>query len=130
MRVLIVILFLSLSSTAVAETIPCWKNPDTIPETKQIAVLKTHLLPINLETPEQDLKERVSHEDYRFIAIGSFGIDYPGLNNKELLCTYGFRYITGTSDALESKEHGSLIQAFKGYAVKYNTKLEGMLSGK
>lgn len=113
-----------------AEEIPCWLNPDTMPETKQVAVLKTHLLPINLEAPKEDLKARIAHQDFRFIAIGAFGITYPGLKNKELLCIHFFRYITGTSDALESKEHGELMQAFKNYAIKYNSALEANLNGK
>jgi len=130
MRVLNVILFLSLSLPATAENVPCWMNPDTVPETTQVAILKTYLLPINLETPESDLTARISHEDFRFIAIGGFGVEYPGLKNKELLCIYGFRYIIGTSDALESKEHRNLIQAFKNYAMRYNVKLESILDGK
>ncbi|WP_299263139.1 hypothetical protein [uncultured Psychrosphaera sp.] len=130
MRVLSVILFFSISFLAKAENVPCWMNPDTIPEITQVAVLKTHLLPINLDAPENDLKVRISHKDFRFIAIGGFGVEYPGLKNKELLCTHGFRFITGTSDGLESKEHGELTHAFKVYAKKYNMKMEGIIGGK
>ena len=105
---------------AKAEDVPCWMNPDTIPETTQVAVLKTHLLPINLHSPENDLEARITHKDFRFIAIGGFGLEFPGLKNKELLCTHGFRFITGTSDALEGKEHGKLIGA-SGYTLKNTT---------
>ncbi len=130
MRVLSVILFLSISLFAKAGDVPCWMNPDTIPETTQVAVLKTHLLLINLDAPESDLDARISHKDFRFIAIGGFGMEFPGLKNKELLCTYGFRFITGTSDALESKEHGELMGSFRLYAQKYNIKMESLVGGK
>lgn len=130
MRALSIFLFLVFGFSALAEDVPCWMNPDTIPETEQVAILKTYLLPINLEAPEEDLKARIKHHDNRFIAIGGFRVTYPGLTDKELLCKYGFRYIIGTSDALESREHRDLIQAFSRYAAKYNKALEGILGGK
>ena len=130
MRLLSVILFFSISLMARAEDVPCWMNPDVIPETTQVAVLKTHLFPINLNTPENDLAARITHKDFRFIAIGGFGMEFPGLKNKELLCTHGFRFIAGTSDVLESKEHGELMGAFRLYAQKYNIKMESLVGGK
>src|SRR5690606_32515014 len=130
-KVILVTFALSVSSSMVlAEEVPCWADHDAIPETSQVSVLKTHLLPIRLESPQSDLDLRLEHQDYRFIAIGAFGVTYPGLKDKELLCVHGYRYITGTSDAIESKEHSQLVQAFTAYAVKYNTLLEARLSGK
>ncbi|MBB5210262.1 hypothetical protein [Microbulbifer hydrolyticus] len=128
MRLLSIIFFFLLSSSAYSNEIPCWMNPDTVPETTQLALLKTYLLPINLNSPRKDVEARIKHKDYRFIAIGGFGIGYPGLSNKELLCKYGSRYIMGTSDALESKEHGKLSHEFNSYAKEYNMALERKLS--
>lgn len=128
LRIVAVILALSSNSLALADHPLCWDSQETTPETTQVAILKTHLLPIRLESPQSDLALRLEHKDFRFIAIGAFKMTYPGLSDRELLCVYGFRYITGTSDALESKEHSQLIQAFTNYAKKYNTLLEAELS--
>ena len=112
-----------------AEGMPCWMNHDTVPtKLTQVAILKTLLLPIDLDNPEQDLKARVSHNDYRFLAVGGFGIEYPGLKNKTLLCTYGYRFIVGTSDAVESDEHNELSGKFSFYAEQYNVLLEALVN--
>ncbi|MBB5211505.1 hypothetical protein [Microbulbifer hydrolyticus] len=128
MRLLSIIFVFLFSTSVYSDEIPCWMNPDTVPETTQLAVLKTYLLPINLDSPGKDLEARVKHQDYRFITIGGFGIGYPGLSNKEFLCKYGSRYIMGTSDALESKEHSRLTHEFSRYAKEYNMALERKLS--
>lgn len=128
-KVLVGLFLVFLSSLVLADDRPCWHDPDLNPDTTQTAILKTYLLPIRLESPREDLELRIEHDDYRFIAIGGFGMEFPGLRNKELLCQHGFRYISGTSDALESREHGELIQAFSEYAEQYNSLLEERVSG-
>lgn len=129
LRVLVVILAFSPGSFVLADQPLCPDNQDVSPEVSQLAILNTHLLPIRLESPQSDLALRLEHGDFRFIAIGGFSMTYPGLRNRELLCTYGFRYIAGTSDALESKEHNQLVQAFTTYAKEYNMLLEAELAG-
>jgi hypothetical protein len=129
MRFSFLILLMAIPSIGRAEGMPCWMNHDTIPtKLTQVAILKTLLLPIDLGNPEQDLNDRISHNDFRFLAIGGFSIEYPGLSNKSLLCTYGFRFIVGTSDAIESPEHNELSGKFLHYAEQYNVLLESLLN--
>ena len=128
-KVLAIFLVSAFSISAAAENVPCQNHPETSPKTTQLGVLKTQLLPINLEFAQEDLVARLAHHDYRFIAIGGFGITYPGLENRELLCAHGFRFIHGTSDGLDSREHNQLVQAFTRYATTYNKLLEARLSG-
>ncbi|WP_445364565.1 hypothetical protein ACJJIQ_10575 [Microbulbifer sp. ANSA003] len=130
MRLISIIFVFLFSLSVYSDEIPCWMNPDTVPETTQLAVLKTYLLPINLDAPRKDLEARIKHQDYRFIAIGGFGHGYPGLSDKEMLCKYGSRYIMGTSDALKGREHSRLSHAFSRYAKEYNMALEKKLSAK
>lgn len=127
-RKLIVAYLISLSGLSFAsqpETdIPCWMSGDYSQMiTSQEAMLKTYLLPINLDAPEVDAKVRIRHGDYRLIGIGGLGIRYPGLDKKsqgDVLCRLGGRYIQGTSDALEGKSHAMLIANFLQYAESYN----------
>ena len=120
---------MTIPSFGKAEGMPCWMDHDTIPtKLTQVAILKTLLLPIDLDNPEQDLNARTNHNDFRFLAVGGFGIEYPGLRNKSLLCTYGYRFIVGTSDAVESTEHNELSGKFARYAEQYNVLLESQLT--
>lgn len=120
---------MAFPSVGMAEGMPCWMNHETVPtKLTQVAILKTLVLPIDLDNPEQDLIARISHNDFRFLAVGGLGIEYPGLKNKTLLCTYGYRFVVGTSDAVESAEHNELSGKFSLYAEQYNVLLEALLS--
>ena len=106
--------------------IPCWVSgdaPDVI--TSQLSILKSYLLPINLDDPEGDAKKRIHNKDYRLLGIGGLGVEFPSVDSseKEILCTLGWRYIQGTSDVHESKEHIELIKKFKKYSEIYNKKI-------
>jgi hypothetical protein len=127
-RKFIVAYLISLSGLSCAsqpETdMPCWMSGDYSQMiTSQEAMLKTYLLPINLDAPEVDAKVRIRHGDYRLIGIGGLGIRYPGLDKKSqgnVLCRLGGRYIQGTSDAQEGESHAMLNTKFLEYAESYN----------
>ena len=103
---------------------PCWISGDSSKEiTSQEAILKTYLLPIDLSDPEGDAKKRITHGDYRLVGVGGVGLRYPALDKSEdgnILCIFGGRYIRGTSDAHESKNHVQLMSKFTAYAKVYN----------
>ena len=120
MKSLILIILLVVSVRIVADEKPCWMDPDFVSPTKQLALLRTLLLPIRLDKPEEDAYLRMKHGDYRLIGIGELGITYPGLENMELLCKVGGRYIEGTSDMVEGEEHANLMRKFRKYAEEYN----------
>ena len=125
MKVFIHILILLIPACTFAQETPCYLDEDnhTPPITTQIAVLKSYLYPINLDSPVDDAKLRIKLGDYRLLGIGGFGLTYPPLDlqkDSEILCTLGERYIQGTSDAIEGKEHSELISKFTEYATKYN----------
>jgi hypothetical protein len=91
--------------------------------TSEEAILKTYMLPINLEDPKGDFDKRIAHCDYRFISVNGLYLQYPGLKlskDKELLDKVGHRSIEGTSDALENEEHADLVIKFGEYAESYN----------
>lgn len=104
--------------------VPCWISgdaPNVI--TTQLSILKSYLLPINLDDPEGDARKRLENKDYRILAIGGLGIVFPGLDTSKeggILCTLGWRFIYGTTDAYENEEHINLIGSFTKYAKAYN----------
>lgn len=106
------------------EKVPCWVSGDSSKViTSQEAILKTYLLPIDLSDPQGDAKKRITHGDYRLVGIGGVGLKYPALDkseNRNILCKFGGRYIQGTSDAHESKNHAQLMSRFTAYAKAYN----------
>jgi|SRR6056297_519124 len=131
MNVLLAATILSANALAQAANLPCWLDPDreVSPSTTQLAVLRSYLLPIDLEAPARDLQARIQHGDLRFLGIGGLGMGFPGLENRELICEHGFRYIQGTTDGLDSPEHGRLVGRFEQYATEYNSLLEEHVNG-
>ncbi len=93
--------------------------------TNQTAVLKTELSHLNLEKPDADVDERLSHGDKRLTCIAGIIAICPGLEEQTacLMTTLGYGIIGGTSDAIEGKEHMDLIHIAGQYAEKYNTAL-------
>lgn len=106
------------------ERIPCWVSGDNSEViTSQEAILKTYLLPVDLNDPQGDAKKRIIHGDYRLVGIGGFGLEYPALEKStdgDILCKFGGRYMQGTSDVYESESHAQLTSRFVGYAKSYN----------
>jgi hypothetical protein len=123
MRNITLALIMMTAHISYAESDKCWLDEATVPDISQTAQLLTMQLAINLQDPSGDLGMRIAHRDYRFIAIGGYSIDYPGLSDLSLLCTHGGRLIEGTSDAIESDEHALLMQRFKKYAELYNQEM-------
>ena len=131
MKILLAATILSTNVLAQSADLPCWRDPnlEVSPSTSQLAVLRSYLLPIDLDQPAQDLQVRIQHGDLRFLGIGGFVLGFPGLENRELICEHGFRYIQGTTDGLDSPEHGRLVHQFEQYATEYNSLLEAHVSG-
>lgn len=91
--------------------------------TSKIAVLKASVLPIDLDSPEQDAKKRIGHEDFRLIAIPELTIRIPGISSQEdykILCYFGVKQIDGMTHAAEDLPHLKLMGKFKTYISKYN----------
>ena len=98
--------------------------------TTDLAILKTNLFPVNLRNPEEDLKIRIKHGDYRFLSMNGLIVTYHGLNfpeDKLLLCLAGEKNIEGTSDALDGEEHADLVIKFTEYTAIYNSKMKQYL---
>ncbi len=107
--------------------LPCWvtgEYPNLL--TKQEAMLKSYLLPMDLNDPIADAEVRIKNGDYRLIGVGGLGVSYLGLNmpsDSEMLCELGGRYLQGTGDVHESKSHDNLMKRFAEYAKQYNMKI-------
>ena len=89
-------------------------------------LFRSLFMSINTESAEVDLNERVTIGDKRFIAVQGYGIEYPGLKKPEdyeMLCKYGWRVFSKTSDAYESKEAAKFGAELKEYAKQYNSLL-------
>lgn len=99
--------------------------------TTMVAILKTELASLNLENPEVDLERNYLHGDKRCIGIYGFTLLCPGLEDisYDLIKKYGVRPIEGTSDSIESGEHGRLIGLATKYAKTYNQALVRKITG-
>jgi len=95
------------------------------PYVSQLAVLKTEIASFNLSNPEEDVERNYANNDKRFIAVVGIAAYCPGLTKDEtsLLNKYGIRTIDGTSDMIESEEHGQLQAKATRYAEHYNKAL-------
>ncbi len=129
MKIFALSVSLVFSQSAAAE-IPCWSDPDTVPEQySPEANLRSFLLPINLGDPVGDAELRIAHGDFRLLAVGRLGLIFPGVENREVSCRLGFRYIDGTSDAFESSAHAKLQEDVESYANAYNRKILAYIEG-
>jgi hypothetical protein len=68
---------------------------------------------------QRDLSSALGRGDRRFIGIYGFTRLVPGVD-VSLASRYGVRYLRGTSDALESREHARLNSLARNYAERYN----------
>lgn len=95
------------------------------PSINQAEVLNSELESFNIQDPTSDLNKNIELEDYRFIGLYGYGTYYPGVEGEDYkyVIEHGSLFINGTSDVIESKEHGDLIQTAKEYAENYNKAL-------
>jgi len=95
------------------------------PATSDTEILRTILGSLNLESPEKDLNKNIRSGDLRFVCICGYACYTPGVENSDIDLTkkYGTRCLEGTSDMIENKEHGKLMQTAEQYAKRYNTSL-------
>ena len=101
-------------------------KPDMKIETTNEGMLRSFLMPIELDNPEIDAQKRAHNKDFRFLATGSYsGLRYPGLNENQLyvICRIGYRTIDGLTDAYNSKEHLLLAKKVRKYATIYNKEI-------
>jgi len=120
MRVLVLFVLFGIAIPASAEDVPCWLDPSIEPKVSLHASLKSLLLPIRLDEPENDAKLRFEHGDYRILANYGFTAEFTGIKDKSIICKVGVRYLEGTSDGLEGREHLQLVEKVRVYARKYN----------
>ncbi len=91
--------------------------------TTEKSKLESNLLPIILEQPEVDAKKRISHGDFRFIAVQGEAFNVPEVTSKEnfkAICRYGVKEISGLTPSPENSQHFKLMIKFKEYISKYN----------
>ena len=78
--------------------------------------------------PQTDATQALKQNDKRLMAVYGYTLHIPGTkpeNFTEYQNTYGLKPIEGTSDMIESEEHGKLnALAFK-YAKQYNNIILG-----
>jgi hypothetical protein len=75
--------------------------------------------------PVQDCAAAWERGDHRFIGVYGFAPYTPGVPKTaaDLVKANGLRYLGGTSDAIESKEHGQAVEKATDYARRYNAAL-------
>ncbi len=74
--------------------------------------------------PYRDISSAIANGDLRFVALMGRGIYIPGVYDYyENYLSYGYKIVTGTSDAIQSYEHGRLIHIAQYYAENYNHEL-------
>lgn len=95
------------------------------PSINQAEVLKSELAFFNIQDLMSDLNKNIELKDYRFIGLYGYGTYYPGVESEDYkyIIEHGSLFIDGTSDAIESEEHGDLIQTAKKYVENYNKAL-------
>lgn len=88
-------------------------------------ILKKELNILNINNPNIDLTKNIDINNFRFIGLYGYVQYSPGIDEKdhELIKKYGSFMFRGTSDSIESEEHGELIQKARQYAEIYNTSL-------
>jgi hypothetical protein len=117
----LLIYFISLSASSKPD---CSENEDFVSST--YGMLRAELLPLDIDFPESDASKRAELGDYRLLAFGTYsGITTPfeELLDKNEICQYGIRVISGLTDAYESKEHRVLAETIKQYIRIYNKSL-------
>ncbi|MDH5191400.1 MAG: hypothetical protein OEW89_09125, partial [Gammaproteobacteria bacterium] len=77
-------------------------------QTPMVAMLKTELSYLDLESPKNDLDKNIAHRDFRFICVYGVSIVCPGTKGPDYIQEYGSRMIEGTTDTAEGEEHHKL----------------------
>ncbi len=96
--------------------------------TSQESILRTYLLPTNLDDPKGDAYLRIDQGDYRLLGVAGFTIEFPTIDKVEddqIICELGTRVIDGTSDVFESLKTADLMARYREYARVYNQTLVG-----
>ena len=95
-----------------------------------VAVWRKNLRSHSLETADigRDVDRAFRRSDFRFVAIGGVGPFFPGLERKSsevesFTRRYGYRFIEGTSDFVDSPEQDRFQTAAYEYAKSYNLRL-------
>ena len=83
----------------------------------------------------REVEKAVRRQDLRFVVIGGVGPFFPGLEKKDaeiqpFVRRYGYRYIDGTSDVVDSPEQMRFQTAAYEYARSYNTRLYSRVVGR
>ncbi|MDH5595030.1 MAG: hypothetical protein OEY35_06710 [Gammaproteobacteria bacterium] len=97
-------------------------------QTPMVAMLKTELSYLDLESPKNDLDKNIAHRDFRFICVYGVSIVCPGTKGPDYIQEYGSRMIEGTTDTAEGEEHHKLQGIAFVYAEKYNQLLMEKIS--
>jgi len=72
--------------------------------------------------PHRDLNDSLARGDTRFVGVYGYTTVIPGVERSGAF-RHGVRYLRGTSDALESREHARLNRLAFEYARRYNQML-------
>ena len=74
-------------------------------------ILSNTISLLNIEDPRSDVLKNTKNGDNRFIGLTGYACFAPGVaqHEQKLIKQYGIHCLEGTSDAIESIEHGKLI---------------------
>lgn len=117
-RLCVVIILVLSTSCAQQNTKLGEKNSNT-------EILYDTISHLNINDPSIDLIKNIKIGDIRFKGINGYACFTPGVTEKEQILVEhsGIHCLEGTSDAIESTEHGALIKIASEYAKKYNRQL-------
>ena len=73
---------------------------------------------IDTADPQRDISSALARGDRRFIGVGGYTLDTPGVEHS-LASRYGIRYLP-TTDSISGPEHARLHQLALSYAERYN----------
>lgn len=120
----VAILFFIILMSPLVESMPDCSGTDL--QTSLYGMLQSELLPMHIDSPEDDADIRFNNGDYRFLAYGLYsGLKVPGTEalEKNEICKYGVEVLPAMTDAFESREHRLLVKKFRTYADRYNTRM-------
>ncbi|MCW8090211.1 hypothetical protein [Alteromonas sp. ASW11-130] len=119
---LLLFILIAFSFSVAANDFDCSAEEEFLTTTE--GMLRSLLLPIDLEHPIDDAKKRINLNDFRLWVYGDItGMVTPAKFEfkQNLVCKIGTRPMFGVTDSFYNKEHAELAELAKHYAMQYNS---------
>ena len=78
--------------------------------------------------PYDDFSAAKQKNDLRFVGVASYVVTFPGLQDRNLIKKYSYKFINGTTEGCISYEMGKSNLIARYYAEKYNGYLEDYIN--